>query len=143
MIKTAVLTFTFLLALGVFVPVHVQAGSPFDGLWVGDETYTVYQSATQHANSGPTRVQAMIVIGENGTAFGVLSGLGPGRYACKQKGNKLTFASHLTGTGRTSCTFTLSADGNTLTETGFGLLPGSPYAVECTIAGTFHRKKKK
>ena len=141
--RSKLLILAFLVTLLMPALVVGQAGSPFDGVWIGNETYTVYQSATQHASSAPTYATAMIVIGENGTAFGVLAGLGPGRYPCKQKGNKLSFASTRTGTGRTRCTFTVSPDGNTLTETGFGLLPGSPYAVECSIRGTFHRKKKK
>ncbi len=141
--KSKILALSFVFTLVMSAAVVGQGGSTFDGLWVGNETYTVYQSATQHASSEPTRATAMIVIGENGTAFGVLSGLGPGRYACKEKGNKLSFSSTRTGTGRTRCTFTLSPDGNTLTETGFGLLPGSPYAVECSITGAFHRKKQK
>jgi hypothetical protein len=104
----------------------------------------VYLSATQ-LPSNPTHTTASIVIGPGGKEFGVLEGLGPGKYMVspKSNGNKLVFKAHLSGTGRTSCTFVLSADGSTITETGFGLLPGKPYAVECSISGTFHRKGKK
>jgi hypothetical protein len=125
-----------------------RAGQPdprFEGVWIGNEIYTVYLSANQLAGSEPTRMTALIAIGEGGKVFGVLQGLGPGRYEVSSgsDGNKLIFKSHRTGTGRTSCTFVLSADGNTLTETGFGLLPGKPYAVECSISGTLHRRSKK
>lgn len=125
-----------------------QAGTPdprFEGVWVGNETYTVNLSSTQLAGSEPVRTSAAIVIGPGGKEFGVIEGLGPGKYltTSRSNGNKLIFASHLSGTGRTSGTFELSADGNTITENGFGLLPGRPYAVECSIKGTFHRKAKK
>jgi len=88
--------------------------------------------------------RASIVIGPNGKELGVIEGLGPGKYmmSSRSNGNKLVFASALSGTGRTSGTFILSADGNTMTETGFGLWNGRPYSAECSIKGTFHRKGK-
>jgi hypothetical protein len=125
----------------------LPAGQPdprFEGVWLGTETYKVEVSATQNPGS-PAQMTALIAIADGGKTFGVLQGLGPGRYQVSPSstGNKLSFKSHLSGTGRTSCTFVLSPDGNTLTETGFGLLPGKPYAVNCSISGTFHRQGKK
>jgi hypothetical protein len=116
----------------------------FEGVWVGTEMYRIENSATQQGQPGG-RMQATIVIDPAGKMFGVLQGLGPGKYNISESrsgGNKVFFASHLTGTGRTNCTFVLSADGNTLTEKGFGLLPCKPYSCQCSIEATLHRKGK-
>ena len=123
------------------------AGRPdprFEGVWVGTETYQAYNSATQFGGE-PVHMTAMIAIGEGGKVFGVLQGLGPGKYetSSSSDGNKLKFHSTLSGTGRSSLTFVLSADGNTITETGFGLLPATRAAVNCSISGTLHRRAKK
>jgi hypothetical protein len=58
----------------------------------------------------------------------------------QSKGSKIFFSSARSGTGRNQGTFTLSADGNTMTESGFGLWPCKPYACQCSITATFHRK---
>ena len=142
--KTKILISAIVLGLGV---VGARAGQPdprFEGVWVGQETYTVYASASQLA-SQPQHMPATIAIADGGKVFGVIQGLGPGKYetSSSSNGNKLVFKSHLTGTGRTSCTFVLSPDGNTITETGFGILPGYGHAVECSISGTLHRRAKK
>jgi hypothetical protein len=130
--------------LGLSTALAGQPDPRFEGVWVGTETYTAYNSATQFGGA-PIRMPAMIAIGEGGKVFGVLQGLGPGRYdtSSRSNGNKLTFNSTRSGTGRNSCTFVLSADGNTITETGFGLLPADRAAVTCSISGTLHRKSKK
>ena len=101
-------------------------------------------SLTQLAGQ-PEHMDAMIAIADGGKVFGVIQGLGPGKYPTSpsSNGNKLIFKSHLTGTGRTSCTFVLSPDGNAMTETGFGVMPGMGHAVTCSITGTFHRQAKK
>ena len=125
-----------------------RAGGPidprFEGVWEGTETYQVENSATQNGYP-PQYMTATIVIDPAGGMFGVLGGLGPGKYQISKsqsKGAKLFFSSALTGTGRTQGTFVLSADGNTLTENGFGLWPCKPYSCTCTIKATFHRKGK-
>ena len=125
-----------------------NSGTPdprFEGVWVGTETYASHINAVHHSAFEPARMTAMIAIADGGKTFGVIQGLGPGRYDASPKsdGNKLFFKSVLSGTGRTSCTFVLSPDGNTLTETGFGLYPAKPYAIDCEITGTLHRRSKK
>jgi hypothetical protein len=143
--KKYLLAISLVFALVVSV---TRAGTPdprFEGVWVGPETYTAYYSVSQQGTFEPVHMTALIAIGPGGKTFGVLQGLGPGRYdvSSKSDGSKLMFKSTLSGTGRNNCTFVLSADGNTLTETGFGLLPAKPYAITCNITGTLHRKSKK
>jgi hypothetical protein len=133
--------------LVVFCSSGAWAGQPdprFEGVWVGSETYTVNVSGTQLPEP-PTHATALIAIAQGGKEFGVLQGLGPGKYPTSPQsgGNKLLFKSNLTGTGRTSCTLMLSPDGTTITETGFGVMAGKPHAKECSINGTFHRKGAK
>jgi len=84
------------------------------------------------------------VIDPKSKAFGVLAGLGKGKYEATKdsNGTKLNFKSHLTGSGRHQLTLVLSADGNTITETGFGTYPCKPYACTCSIKGTLRRKGK-
>jgi hypothetical protein len=121
-----------------------QIDPRFEGVWEGLETYNIPNTAHQ-TGQGSEHMTAIIAIDPAGGAFGVLQGLGTGKYKISESvshGNKLFFASHLSGRGRTNCTFILSADGNTMTERGFGLLPCKPYACECDITGTFHRKGK-
>jgi hypothetical protein len=87
----------------------------------------------------------MIVIGDSGKSLGILQGLSPGRYAVSlgSHGNKLIFRSLFPLVGRANGFLTLSPDGETLTETGSGIMPVSPVAVRCNITGAFHRQKKK
>jgi hypothetical protein len=141
--KLTILAITILSAFSLFAAPSAQVDPRFQGVWVGRETYAINNSATQQGEP-PQYMTATIVIDPPSGMFGVLQGLGPGKYkiADRSKGNKIFFASHLSGTGRTNCTFTLSADGNTLTETGFGLYPCKPYACECNITATLHRKGK-
>ena len=115
----------------------------FEGMWVGMETYSINTSATQQAHP-PIRQEATIVVDPKGRMFGVLQGLGRGKYEATKNssGTKLSFKSHLTGSGRNQLTLTLSPDGNTITETGFGTYPCKPYACTCDITGTLHRKGK-
>jgi len=120
-----------------------SAGQPdprFEGIWTGAEFYNIFTSATQTAQSVPPG-QVTIAIDPAGMQFGVLSGLGPGKYKLdsKSNGNKIWFSSGRSGTGRNKLTFVLSADGNTITETGFGLYPCKPYSCECELKATLHR----
>ena len=112
----------------------------FEGVWSGTETYGIFNSATQTGQSVPPG-QVTIVIDPAGMQFGVLTGLGPGKYKLdsKSSGNKIWFSSGRSGTGRNNCTMVLSADGNTITETGFGLYPCRPYSCECELKATLHR----
>jgi hypothetical protein len=116
----------------------------FEGIWVGTETYQIEASRTQQGFP-PDRMEAMIVIDPAGRAFGVLAGLGKGKYEATKdsSGTKLNFNSQLTGSGRNKLTFVLSPDGNTIKETGFGTYPCKPYACTCRITGTLHRRGKK
>jgi hypothetical protein len=143
--KTVLFASSALLAFAASTSTSLAGPDPrFEGVWIGSETYSVNVSGTQLPEP-PTHATALIAIAGGGKEFGVLQGLGPGKYQTSPKsdGNKLVFKSNLTGTGRTSCTFTLSADGNTLTESGFGVMAAKPHAKECSITGTFHRKANK
>ena len=125
----------------------VRAGQPdprFAGVWIGTETYTVYGNRDQWAHA-PFRELAAIAISQDRKTLGVLRGLGSGRYdvSPKSNGSKLIIHSKANRVGRNNSTFVLSADGDTVTETGFGLLPGTPFAVTCSIRGTFERQGKK
>jgi hypothetical protein len=135
-----------LIAFGFSLPIATagQADPRFEGVWVGTETYGVFNTATQHGQSVEPG-QAMIVIDPAGMQFGVINGLGPGKYKlnARSSGNKIWFEQTRSGSGRNKTTFVLSADGNTITETGFGLYPCTPYACECEIKATLHRKAKK
>src|SRR4029078_3678303 len=115
----------------------------FVGVWGGRETYTIEASRTQDGRP-PQHMEATIVIDPNSKAFGVLAGLGKGKYEATKdsSGTKLNFQSHLTGTGRNQLAFVLSTDGTTIAETGFGTYPCRPYACTCTIKGTFQRRGK-
>jgi len=139
-------TVCFLLAVSLSLS-NAIAGQPdprFEGVWVGTESYSVFKSATQDGQSAPS-AEVMIVIDPKGMQFGVLSGLGPGKYKLSSgsNGNKIWFSEGKSGTGRNKTTFVLSADGNTITETGFGLYPCKPYACECELKATLHRRGKK
>jgi hypothetical protein len=121
-----------------------QPDPRFEGVWVGMESYGIFNTATQQGQStrpGP----ATIVIDPAGMQFGVIGGLGIGKYKLnpRSNGNKIWFEQGRSGTGRNKTTFVLSADGNTITETGFGLYPCVPYACECEIKATLHRKPRK
>jgi hypothetical protein len=117
-----------------------QVDPRFEGVWVGPEVYSIFNSATQAGQSVPPG-QAKIVIDPVGMQFGVFDGLGPGKYKLhpNSSGNKIWCSSGKSGTGRNKTTLVLSADGNTVTETGFGLYPCKPYSCECEIKGTLHR----
>src|SRR3954468_8665289 len=135
----------FVFIVGIAQAPAGQIDPRFEGMWVGSETYAIYKTATQNA-SPSQHMDTAIVIDPAGGMFGVLAGLGPGKYKIspsQSHGRKLFFASHLTGTGRNNTTFELSEDGNTIIEHGFGVFPCIPYACECSITATLHRKGKK
>jgi len=141
--KATILIVILLITVGVTICLAGDLDPRFEGVWVGTESYQVEASATQTGYPAE-RMEAMIVIDPKSKAFGVLAGLGKGKYEGTKdsSGTKLNFKSHLTGSGRHQLTFVLSADGNTITETGFGTYPCKPYACTCRINGTLHRKGK-
>lgn len=141
--KTTILVVNLVLVLAFSISLAGELDSRFEGVWVGTETYQVEASATQ-TGFPPQRMDAMIVIDPAGKAFGVLAGLGKGKYEATKdsSGTKLNFNSHLTGSGRHKLTLVLSPDGTTISESGFGTYPCKPYACTCRITGTFHRKGK-
>ena len=139
------IAFCILLALSASL-LAASAGPPdprFEGIWVGTEKYNIFNTATQYGQSVPPGA-AMIVIDPAGMQFGVLEGLGPGKYKLHpgSSGNKIWFQSSRSGTGRNKSTFVLSGDGNTITESGFGLYPCTPYSCECEIHATLHRARQ-
>src|SRR4051812_801950 len=119
--KPTILTVILLLTLGIAISLAGELDARFQGVWVGTEIYQIETSRTQQAYPAE-RMDAMIVIDAASKAFGVLAGLGKGKYEATKdsSGTKLNFRSHLTGTGRNQLTFVLSPDGSTITETGFG-----------------------
>ena len=122
--KRTILTLILLCTMGLPIARASDLDPRFEGVWVGTETYTVEASATQQGFP-PVSLQTVIVIDPASKAFGVLAGLGKGKYegTKNSSGNKLMFNSQLTGTGRNKVTFVLSSDGNTISETGFGTYP--------------------
>src|SRR3954469_8464246 len=97
--KFKILAITFLSAFSLSAEPPAQVDPRFQGVWVGRETYSINTSATQQAES-PENMEATIVIHPASGSFGVLQGLGPGKYksGAKSKGNKVIFASSLSGT---------------------------------------------
>jgi len=142
--KATIFAIILLLILGFAISFAGELDPRFEGVWVGTESYEIETSRTQQAYPAQ-RMEAMIVIDPGSKAFGVLAGLGKGKYEGTKdsSGTKLNFRSHLTGSGRNQITLVLSADGSTITETGFGTYPCKPYACTCRITGTLHRKGKK
>jgi hypothetical protein len=142
--KATILVVTLLLILAFSISLAGELDPRFEGVWVGTETYQIEASRTQQGYS-PDRMEAIIVIDPAGKAFGVLAGLGKGKYEATKNssGTKLNFNSQLTGSGRNKLTLVLSPDGTTISESGFGTYPCKPYACTCRISGTFHRKGKK
>ena len=138
--KANILAISLLLSLGLSAALAGQPDPRFEGVWVGVETYTVYATHTQWGHA-PIRTPAVIAIGDAGRVFAVMQGPSPGRYEVSRRsnGNKLMFQSRYSG-ARTGGTLVLSADANTLTETGWGFLPGDAGPVNCSITATFHRQ---
>jgi hypothetical protein len=141
--KTNVLAISLLLNSSLTTALAGQPDPRFDGMWVGVETYTVPHSRSQWGHE-PMRVSTVVAISDAGKTLGFLNGISLGRYEVspKSNGNKLGFKSDVR-VGRKNGTLQLSPDGNTLTETAFGILPGTPFAVTCDITATFHRQKKR
>ena len=149
----AILLTIVLLTVGLSTVSAGQLDHRFDGRWIGTESISGYFVYNQlGGGQTPGKVRAVIAIGESGKVLGVLKGLTAGRYTVSPKsdGNTLIFkleslhSGHGRGfLGRTDGKLVLSADGNTLTETGHAILAGWPHNVNCVIKGTFQRQKKR
>jgi hypothetical protein len=139
----------------LFLSAHfVRAGEVdprFEGIWVGVETFQVPASLAQ-IGSAPFQKPVVIAIGDSGKIIGVVQGFCYGRYEVwgdRSSGNRLQFKllgfhnALLNAPVRSLGTLTLSADGNSITEKGFGALPGIPRPVICVITATLHRQGKK
>ena len=139
--KLKTIAASLLIVIGISIAFAAELDPRFEGVWIGRETYKIEASATQDGRP-PRQMEAAIVIDPKSKQFGVIEGLGKGKYEATKdsSGTALKFSSNLTGSGRNKLTFDLSADGSTITETGFGTYPCKPYACTCTISGTFHRR---
>ncbi len=148
---------SLLLSLGLSVASAGQPDPRFYGIWVGVETYEIPAHGGPNGQWGeaPVKKSAVIGIGDSGQTLAFGQGLLQGRVEISPRWgeNSLDFRvsssafwlgmSQKVVLGRTHGRLVLSADGNTLTETAFALLPGRPFAVTCNISGMFHRQGKK
>src|SRR6266478_8880370 len=152
--KINMLATSLLLSLGLSVAFAGQPDLRFYGIWVGAETYEISAHGGPYGQWGqaPVKKYAEIGIGDSGQTLAFGQGLLQGRAEISPKWGENTLAFRVRSSsfwlgmdqrvalGRTYGRLVLSADGNTLTETAFALLPGTPSAVTCNISGTFHRK---
>ena len=145
--KTNVLATSLVLGLGLSVASAGQPDPRFYGTWVGVETYEIPTHAGPYGQRGesPVKKSAVIEIGDSGQSLVFGQGLLQGRVEISPKwgNNSLDFSVRASTSRRTRGILKLSADGNTLTETGFALVPGTPFPLACNISGTFHRQGKK
>jgi len=152
--KTNVLAMSLLLSLGLSVASAGQLDARFYGRWVGVETYEIPRTVMRygyHRSEASVKKSAVVVIGDSGQTLTFDQGLLQGRVEISPRWgeNTLDFTVRTRPSVRTGGKLALSADGNTLTETAFALLPGRPdgrelnSAVTCNISGTFHRQGKK
>lgn len=123
----------------------------FDGRWVGTETFE-YGSAGFHVGGGShlIRFQTVLGISDHGKTVGITKGYAPGRYEvvpAKSGGNKLEFQMPNNGdnfrfSGRQHCTLTLSADGNSIKESGMGIMATGRggTGLSTVVWATFHRQ---
>jgi len=133
--KTNMLATSLLLALGLSVASASRPDPRFYGTWVGVETY----------GEPPVKKSAVIEIGDSGQTLVFGQGLLQGQVEISPKwgNNSLEFRVRISNSRRTHGILKLSADGNTLTETGFALVRGTPFPPACNISGTFHQQGKK
>ena len=143
----------------------------FEGRWVGSETfqfgYSGYSAGARNSASSASSnmgvatagavsrqtqsVPAILGIADHGKTLGITKGFGKGRYELvpeKSGGNTLAFrmpgtnSDKLIYVGRQHCTLTLSADGNTIKESGIAILSVSKggEGVSSQVWGTFQRQ---
>jgi len=151
------LAMSLLLSLGLSVASAGQPDPRFYGIWVGVETYEIPSHGGRYGQWGENTLEfrvrsspfakksVVIGIGDSRQTLTFGQGLLQGRVEISPKWgeNTLEFNVRSSPSFRTHGKLVLSADGNTLTETAFALLPGRPFAVTCNIGGTFHRQGKK
>ena len=145
--KTNMLATSLLLGLALSVTSAGQPDPRFYGTWVGVETYEIPTHAGPYGHRGepPVKKSAVVEIGDSGQTLVFGQGLLQGRVEISPKwgNNSLDFKVRTSGSRRTHGILKLSADGNTLTETGFALVPGTLFPLACNISGAFHRQGKK
>jgi hypothetical protein len=142
----------------------------FDGRWVGSETFQFgisgHSGGRSSSSAGATNsgvavadaisrqtqsAPAILGIDDHGKTVGITKGFAKGRYEPepeKSSGNTLAFrmpgtnGDKLLFVGRQHCTLTLSADGNTIKETGIAILSVSKdgHGMSSQIWGTFKRQ---
>ena len=149
--KTVYLAVVAMFAM-LCVCVADQIDPRFDGKWQGVESLSGYFVLHQlDGSQNPAHIPALIAISDSGQTMGVIRGLTVGRYevTSKSHGNILVFKlDHMFANGvrvfygRTDGRLTLSADGNTLTETSNAILPGTHGPINCVLKGIFHRAGK-
>ena len=125
----------------------------FNGVWIGTETFVTEQFEFQ-VNFISRTIKDDAVIAIDSRNVGIIRGQYPGRYQLMQAAsanNKLTYTpygkhgSMRTGQliirepGRDWGRLVLSADGNTLTESGAGTIAIGRTAQLCSFSGVFHR----
>ena len=124
----------------------------FNGTWSGSETFVTEGMAFQR-NFISRTFQAPAVLNVDEHSVTVTQGRSPGKYPIlwTSRGTRLTYrpaiAHESTRTGqvkyfhpeREAGKLVLSADGQTLTETGTGIITIGITAQECTFRGEFHR----
>lgn len=130
-----------------------QVDPRFDGTWAGVETFPAASTFTEWAQGMP-QYCTVISISNSAQVVRVISGFVPGRYwvDSKSNGNMLIFHGNNGRQGRNLCRLELSADGNTLKESGIAVFSIRPVVdgfsnrpVRTTtsqVYATFHRVGK-
>lgn len=113
----------FLLLTTASVAFAGQIDPRFDGQWVGVETLLPPSGNVRWAHQNP-QVKTVFLISNSGQIVRVLSGFVPGRYWVEPKsaGNTLLISGSNARAGRNLCRLELSADGNTIKESGIGAI---------------------
>ena len=133
----------------------------FDGRWVGSETFRFgvvgtrgHSSSTTYAEGARDQTQtvpAILGIADHGKTVGITKGFAKGGYEVvpeKSGGNTLAFrmpgtnGDKLVYVGRQHCTLTLSADGNTIKESGIAILSVTKggQSTSAQVWATFQRQ---
>src|ERR1700730_12191770 len=124
-----------------------------EGFWTGVETFQIPANFMQKGEA-PVQKAVFFAIGDSGKIIAVVHGFDPGRYEVvltKSSSDTLNFRAFTKPAGlnpsmhigRAEGRLVISPDGNTLTEKGFALLPGTSIPVGCHITAVLHRKTKK
>jgi len=117
-----------------------EVDARFDGKWIGVEIFPL--TTTHNWLLKVPQVTTVIGIAQSGKMLGVLSGFVPGRYSIspKSRGNILIFSGGNNIEGRNVCRLELSADGDTIKESGSVAMPlHEGVRVSTQVYATFHR----